>query len=152
MSAVRQGLTLNVEFGSHSIEALIWVAETVEEGVYEPHSLSRTEDGLTFALDNPPLRVGAFTSVRLLVDSREIPAERVRFRRDAGSPWRSADTVAPGHPWELAPGVRTEFWVAGAFAEGSEPISVRLELRTPAIPPRVWFEFTESPGTGDPAR
>ena len=150
LSAVAQGLTLDVEFGAHSVEALLWVAETVEEGVYEPHSLVRTASGLGFALDNPPLRVGAFTVVRLLVDGRAIPAERVRFRPDATRPWRSADTVSPGRPWELAPGDRTEFSIAGTFADGSDSITVRLELHTPAVPPLVWFEFREPPRAGAP--
>jgi hypothetical protein len=145
LSVLRQGLTLGVQFGTHPLEALIWVAETVEEGVYEAGSLRRTERGIAFALDNPPLRVGAFTYLRVVVDGAPVPGDRVRFRRGAGAPWRTPQSLGPDSPWDLAPGDRTEFEVDGMFGEGEEPLTVRLELRTPAVPPLVWFEFRESP-------
>jgi len=145
LSLLRQGLTLGVQFGTHSIEALLWVAETVEEGVYEAHSLRRTAEGIAFALDNPPLRVGAFTSLQLRVDDAPVPGDRVRLRAGPGSPWRTAAAITPEASLPLAPGNRTEFEVVGTFGRGSDPITVRLELHTPAIPPLVWFEFNESP-------
>jgi hypothetical protein len=145
LSVLRQGLTLGVQFGTHSVEALLWVAQSVEEGVYEAHSLARTSEGITFALENPLLRVGAFTSLRVLVDGAEIPGERVRLRAGAGSPWRTAASLGPDASYHLAPGDRTEFDLLGTLGRGSDPITVRLELRCPAIPPVVWFEFTENP-------
>ncbi|MGI0071379.1 MAG: hypothetical protein ACRECT_04840 [Thermoplasmata archaeon] len=145
LALLRQGLTLGIEYGTHSLEALIGVAETVEEGVYEPRSLRRTPHGLAFALDNPLLRVGAFTQLAIRVDGAEVRGGQVRLRPGAGAPWRTADSVGPDRPWALAPGDRTEVEVDGAFGEGARPVTVRMELRTPAIPPLVWFEFTESP-------
>jgi hypothetical protein len=145
LSLLRQGLTLGVQFGPHSVEALLWAAETVEEGVYVAGSLRRTPGGIAFALDNPPLRVGAFTSIRILVDGRPIAPDLVRLRCGAGAPWRGASSVGPGSELHLGPGDRTEFEVVGSFGKGAAPLTVRLELRTPAIPPLVWFEFSESP-------
>lgn len=145
LSLFRQGLTLGVQFGTHSVEALLWVAETVEEGVYEAGSLHRTPAGVGFALDNPPLRVGAFTRLEVRVNGALAPGDIVRFRRGEGMAWRTASSISPSAPWELAPGDRTEFEVDGAFGDGADPVAVRLELHTPSVPPRVWFEFTESP-------
>ncbi|MCI4339557.1 MAG: hypothetical protein L3J68_04415 [Thermoplasmata archaeon] len=145
LSLLRQGLTLGYQYGAHSVEALLWVAETVEEGVYESGSLRRTPDGIAFALENPPLRVGAFTSVALRVDGTPVPGDSVRFRSGPGAPWRTATAVAADAPLNLAPGDRTEFDLAGEFGHGGDSITVRLELRTPALPPLVWFEFSESP-------
>lgn len=150
LSLVRQGLTVEVEYGTHSIEALLWVAETVEESVYEPRSLRRTPDGLAFALDNPLLRVGAFASIAVRVQGEPVPNDRVRFRAGAGTPWRTAASVGAEVPLDLAPGDRTEFEVAGTFGSGAEELTVRLELVAPALPPRVWFEFVESPAEGSP--
>ncbi|MGA8303077.1 MAG: hypothetical protein WA691_03080 [Thermoplasmata archaeon] len=151
LSLLRQGLTLGVQFGPHSVEALLWAAETVEEGVYEAGSLRRTPGGIAFALDNPPLRVGAFTSIRVLVDGRPIFPELVRLRAGGGSAWRASSSVGPGSALNLGPGDRTEFEVVGSFGKGAGPLTVRLELHTPAIPPLVWFEFSETPSGSHPS-
>jgi hypothetical protein len=145
LSLLRQGLTLGYQYGTHSVEALLWVAETVEEGVYESGSLRRTPEGIAFALENPPLRVGAFTSIALRVDGTPVPGDSVRFRSGPGAPWRIGAAVAANAPLNLAPGDRTEFDLRGEFGRGGDSITVRLELRTPAVPPLVWFEFSESP-------
>jgi hypothetical protein len=145
LSLLRQGITVGVQFGTHSVEALLWVAETVEEGVYEAGSLARSADGVTFVLDNPLLRVGLFTSLKVLIDGTEVPGEHVRLRPGAGTSWRTAGSVGPESGYSFAPGDRTEFDVRGGFGRANAPITVRLELRSPAIPPLVWFEFTESP-------
>ena len=144
LSLVRQGLTLGVQFGTGSVEALLWVAETVEEGVYEAGSLRWSPEGIAFALGNPPLRVGAFTSLTIRVNGEEVPAARVRLRSGAALPWRSAATIGDDDPLPLGPGDRTEFSVAGEFGREGETVRVRLELRTPAIPPLVWFQFQEN--------
>ncbi len=145
LSLVRQGLTVGVQFGTHSVEALLWVAETVEEGVYESHSLRRTPQGITFALDNPLLRVGAFTSIRMFVNRAVVPGDRVRLRPGPGSLWRTAASVARGASLSLIPGARTEMEVDGEFGAGDDVLTVRIELHTPAIPPLVWFEFDDIP-------
>ncbi|MGA9838994.1 MAG: hypothetical protein WBF81_07145 [Thermoplasmata archaeon] len=144
LSLVRQGLTLSVQFGPHSVEALLWVAETIEEGVYEAGSLRRTAEGIAFALDNPLLRVGAFASLAVRVNGEPVSGARVRFRPGAGTPWRTAESVTSGSSFSLAPGDRTEVEVDGRFGRPGDPVTVRIELRTPAIPPRVWLEFTET--------
>ena len=138
-------MTLGVQFGTHSVEALLWVAETVEEGVYAAGSLRRTTEGLAFVLDNPPLRVGRFTSVVLRVNGDAVPAGRVRLRVGEGSSWRTAASIDAVAPLDLGPGDRLEFGLLGVFGQGAASITVRLELRTPAIPPLVWFEFDERP-------
>jgi hypothetical protein len=146
LTLVRQGLTIGVQFGTHSVEALLWVAQTIEEGIYEADSLRRTDAGISFALSNPILRVGAFTTIRVSVNGAGVPAAQVRFRGDPSAPWRTAASVGPDAPWYLAPGDRTEFAIDGSFP--GTALTVRLELHTPAIPPLVWFEFTETPGKG----
>jgi hypothetical protein len=142
---VRQGLTLEFEFGTRAIEALIAVAQTIEESVYERGSLRWTGEGLWFALDNPPLRVGAFASVRVLVDGVAVPAERIRLRPGDGAAWRAAATVTPGWTYDLGPGDRTEFWIVGSPPATPRPIRVRVELRTESIPPPVWCEVHDTP-------
>ncbi len=149
LSLLRQGLAVEVDYGTHSLEALVEVAETVEESVYEPHSLRRTPGGLAFALDNPPLRVGAFTSLVVRVNEVPVRPDRIRLRPALGAPWRSADAIGPDAPLALAPGDRTELVLTGEFGTASE-LTVRLELHAPAIPPRVWFEFRETPVEGAP--
>lgn len=148
LSLLRQGLTIGVQFGTQSVEALLWVAQTIEEGIYADGSLRRTSGGIAFALDNPILRVGAFSDLRILVEGMSVPPDRVRFRPGEGTEWRLASTVTSEAPWELRPGDRTHFEVDGSFGQGTDPITVRLELVTPSIPPLVWFEFNEKP-TGE---
>jgi hypothetical protein len=145
ISLLRQGLTLGVQFGTQSVEALLWVAQTIEEGVYVAHSLTRSSTGITFALDNPPLRVGAFTALTVLVEGAPVPGDRVRLRRGEGSPWRTAASIGPSVPFDLAPGDPTEFDLVGTFGRPGAKLTVRLELHNPAVPPRVWLEFTETP-------
>jgi hypothetical protein len=142
---VRQGLSIGVHFGTQSVEALLWVAQSIEEGIYSDGSLRRTRDGIAFALENPILRVGAFGELNLIVNGAPIPGDRVRFRSGEGTEWRAADSVRRESPWELRPGDRSQFEIRGEFGRGSDSITVRLELRTRAIPPLVWFEFTERP-------
>ena len=142
---VRQGLELGLEFGPRSIEALAWVAETIEGSVYSPHSLERTATGLTFVLENPPLRTAAFCSLRVLVDGVAVPPQDVSVRTGGMGPWRTAAMVAPDSSLDLVPGDRIEFALRGAFGIRAGETTIRLELRTAAIPPLVWLEFTEPP-------
>ena len=148
LALVGQGLRLGVEFGTHSLEALLWVAETVEESVYEPRSLVRRPDGIAFALDNPPLRVGAFAAITVSVNGAVVPGDAVLFRAGRETEWRPASRVTSSEPLFLGPGTRTEFRLRGDFGSGDAELTVHLELHEPAIPPRVWFEFTEVPRPG----
>jgi hypothetical protein len=143
LSLLRQGITLGVDFGAHSLESLLAVAETVEGSVYRPDSLVRTASGLEFVLDNPPLRSGAFSSLTVSVDGVRVPPERARVRRGEGFPWRSLADVSETSPVELLPGVPTQIAADAEFPGPGRTVTVRLELRSVAIPPLVWFEFSE---------
>lgn len=152
LSLARQGIALGVDYGGHSLESLVAVAEMVEAAVFEPGSLRRTLDGLSIALDNPPLRVGAFSTVRVLVDGEPIPAERVRLRSGEDGPWRTASSVTAGQTFDLGPGDRTEFAISTAAGRHPGPVRVRIEFVAPAIPPLVWIEVRETPvEPGSPA-
>ena len=118
--------------------------------MYVDGSFGRTTGGLAFRLDNPPLRVGAFEQLRVLVDGTPIPGSSVRIRTAPETDWRTADSVNRSSPWHLGPGDRTEFEIAGTFPPGNPMLTVRIELRTEAIPPLVWFEFHERLGDGSP--
>ena len=143
LSLVRQGIALEVGYGGRSIEALLWIAETVEEAVYAPGSLALREGTLTFSLANPPLRVGAFRSVRLTVEGRPVAPERLRFRVGEGQPWRTAADLSATAPLQLAPGRPIEFAAAGVGPLSVARPTVRLELESVAIPPLVWLEFAD---------
>lgn len=149
LSLLRQGLSIERVFGRHSLEALVSVAETIEESVYERGSLARTPNGFSFRLSNPPLRIGAFSSLRLIVDDAPVTAERVRLRGGRGLPWRSTADISKEHPLALAPGDRIEFAVEDTLPEGAPELRIRLELQSTAIPPLVWFEFRDDLGDED---
>ncbi len=147
---LRQGVTIGADYGLRSVEALLAVAQTIEESVYEPGSLHTVPGGLAFALDNPPLRVGAFARVRVLVDGEAISSERVRLRPGPGHAWRTAAEVTSESTYDLGPGDRTEFEVAFAPAIGPGRTRIRIEFEAPAIPPIVWCEIRDTlPPPGD---
>jgi hypothetical protein len=145
LSLLRQSISIGADFGAHPLEALLWVAETVEGSVYEPGSLRRTGDVVSFALANPPLRSGAFSSARVSLGGQFLAAQDISVRED-GRPWRTADSLSRAAPLRLAPGVRTEFRLRAPPPIVDRPLEVRLELESVAIPPLVWFEFRDSPG------
>ncbi|HLM91032.1 MAG TPA: hypothetical protein VK424_03140 [Thermoplasmata archaeon] len=146
LGLARQGLEIAAEFGTHSIEAMIWVALTVEASVYQPGSFVRTPTGVRFILANPPLRTGAFAACRVGVDGRAPTATGVRFRASPGEgAWSSADEVSEDRPLHFRPGDPVEFEAECTDDGRSGPRTVRLELECPAIPPLVWFEFTDTP-------
>ncbi len=147
LSLLRQGIALEVGYGTHSIEALLWVAESIEQGIYARGSLHRTAAGVGFRLDNPPLRIGAFDGLRVTVGGRTVEPTAVRLRPGEGGGWRDASSISRAAPLELLPGRPTELELDVAPPPG--PIAVRLELVNVAIPPRVWIEFEDEPtGSG----
>jgi hypothetical protein len=152
LSLLRQGVSLGLNYGTRSVGALLAVAETVEEGVYEPGSLRRIPGGLALALDNPPLRVGAFGGVRVLVEGAPVAPDRLRLRHGEGTPWRVGVEVTPESPFPWGPGERTEFEVTAVDVPAGTRICVRIELRSRAIPPLVWCEIREVPAPEEPAR
>lgn len=144
LSLLRQGFSVEREFGTHSLAALLSMAELVEQSVYARGSLIWTPSALAFRLNNPPLRTGAFSSLGVSVDRVAIPPERVRFRIGPGFSWRSASNLAADRPLELRPGLPTEVELGTTEPTDPKNVTVRLELRSVAIPPLVWFEFTDA--------
>ncbi|MFZ0892514.1 MAG: hypothetical protein WB778_05570 [Thermoplasmata archaeon] len=144
LSLLRQGISIGAEFGPHALIMIARIAEIVEDSVYEPRSLSATPHGIRFALQNPPLRVGAFSSIRAQVNGVEVPSEQARLRTSAQAVYRSFREVSRTSPFSMIPGQRTEVELdlAGPLKKG--PVTIRLSVRSVAIPPLVWFEFTDT--------
>jgi len=137
-------IRLETEFGAHSLEALIWVAETVDASVYAPGSLVRTASGFRFSLANPPLRIGAFSGLRLGVDGTWVPPDSVRVRLGPQGSWRDSVRLSPSNPLELQAGSWTEFEADCPLPAGPGPVTIRLELSNVAIPPLVWMEIHDT--------
>jgi hypothetical protein len=127
------------------------VAEAVEDAVYESRSLRRIPGGLALSLENPPLRVGAFAELQILVDEVPVAPEAVRFRKGDRTAWRTAADVTAETPFEWGPGERTDFEVNVTVPAGHRTC-VRIELRTVAIPPAVWCEIRDVPLPEDAPR
>lgn len=144
LSLLRQGFSIERVFGRHSLEALVSVAETIEESVYERSSLARTPDGVGFRLNNPPLRTGAFSAMRLSVDGVSVPVDRAHIRFAPGLPWRSTADISRERLFYWRPGDRVEFEIECTPAAGTKELRIRLELQSSCIPPLVWFEFREN--------
>ena len=140
-----EAIRVEAQFGTQSLEALAWVASTVGASVYVPESLVRTPTGFRFALANPPLRVGAFSSLSLRVDGVVVPSDRVRVRLGPACPWRETALLTPSEPLELAAGTPIEFDADWPLREGGGEITLRLEFHNVAIPPLVWLEVRGTP-------
>jgi hypothetical protein len=147
-SAARQGLEVGLEYGAHSLEALLWIAETVEESVYRTGSLARTPEGVRFTLSNPPLRLGAFSAVRLAWNGAPVPSGSLRIRAGIQGTWRVASEVTSPAPIDLLPGIPIDIEVALPPRSVGSSALVRLELECRAIPPVVWLEFRDAVGGG----
>jgi hypothetical protein len=142
LALLTQGIEVAVTLGVRSLEGLAGVAELIEHSVYEHRSLARTPDGLTFVLRNPPLRMGAFSSIRVLVDGIAIPPEATAFEM-GGLARVLMNTVDRDRPVTLPVGERTRVHLQCAPPVGDR-VHLRLELQSVAIPPRVWFEFSDT--------
>lgn len=143
INLLRQGVALVSEFGLRSAERLAYVAEFLERGVYSPHSLRRAPDGLGFTLLNPPLRVGAFSSIRVAWDGTFVDSDHAFIRAEGRAIERPLSDIGVARPLELRPGERTDFRLTGVPARAGTH-RVRLELKNIAIPPLVWFEFSDT--------
>lgn len=142
LGLVRQGISIGWRFGADALEEMGRVAELLERSVYEAGSLHRAPGGVAFTWRNPPLRMGAFRSVRATVDGAEADAARATVwpgRAGTPVPFRS---VTPERPLVLPIGERTDFFLPVDGRVSSRP-TVRVELRSVAIPPLVWYEFRE---------
>jgi hypothetical protein len=141
LALAREGVEVAVGFGARSLEGLVDVAELLEHSVYEPQSLRRTPEGFGFVLLNPPLRMGAFSSVRLLWDGTPVASGHGAILLPDAPP-RPLESIVRGDPVTLPVGRRTRFTVrAEDVANGRH--HVRLELQSIAVPPLVWFEFSD---------
>lgn len=146
---LRQGFTLISEFGLRSTERLASVADFLERSVYAPKSLRVLRDGVGFTLLNPPLRVGAFSSLRLAWDGTFLPPDRAFVRPEGHAIDRPLADIELARPIELRPGERSDFRLTGIGID-SNPHRVRLELQSVAVPPLVWFEFADTIREADP--
>jgi hypothetical protein len=145
---LRESISLIAEFGLRSAARLAYVAEFLERSVYAPKSLRAVPGGVRFSLLNPPLRVGAFSSVRVAWDGTFCPGERAFLLAEGHSIERSLSDIDLSRPVELRPGQRTDFRLLDVPA-GSGSHRVRLELTNIAVPPLVWFEFVDTIGGPD---
>ncbi|MFZ1024452.1 MAG: hypothetical protein WAN87_10000 [Thermoplasmata archaeon] len=144
LSLLRQGISIGAEFGPHALVMLARIAEIVEDSVYAPQSLWATPQGIRFVLQNPPLRVGAFGSIQARVNGVEAPPERARFRTAGQEGFRSFRDVSRDLPLTMIPGQRTEVELDLAAPLPKGPVTIHLSVRSIAIPPLVWFEFTDT--------
>lgn len=141
LGVIRQGLHLALDFGLQPLEELTRVAEMLERSVYEAGSLRSDGRDLVFQLRNPPLRTGAFGSARLYWDGATHPAPGAWVDAPTGAR-RPLASLTRESPLVLPTGRRTAF---GLPLDGptSGVRRIRLELQSVAIPPTVWFEFTD---------
>lgn len=141
-SLIWEGLEIGEEFGLPSLEELARVGRFLEHAFYEPGSLALGPDGVTFRLRNPPLRMGAFSRVRVRFDGTEVDGERAWVQPDgAPSPLR-LNQIDREHPIALPIGRPTRFLLEIPTPVDG-PHTVRLELHSVAIPPLVWAEITD---------
>jgi hypothetical protein len=143
VALLRAAVSLVREFGLRSAERLGHVAEFLETSVYQPKSLRSVPGGVAFTLLNPPLRVGAFSSVHLAWDGVVVPAGAAFVRPGGHAVERPLSDIVPTRPIELRPGQPIYFRLTGVQPDSGRH-RIRLELQSIAIPPLVWFEFTDS--------
>lgn len=146
IALLRAAISLVREFGFQSAERLGQVAEFLERSVYAPGSLRSEHGGVGFALLNPPLRVGAFSAVRVLWDGRPVSPENAFVRLEGHAVERPLSDIVAARPVELRPGQPVRFRLVGV-PSGPGHHRVRLELQSIAVPPLVWFEFSDTIAT-----
>ncbi|MCI4319638.1 MAG: hypothetical protein L3J87_01190 [Thermoplasmata archaeon] len=143
LSLVRQGLSVGWEFGLRSLEDLGSFGEMLQHSVYEAGSFRRVPGGVGFVFRNPPLRMGAFSAVRLFLDGQRHPdacawVHPAGVARAIGFPEVGVET-----PLVIPVGQRTHFFLSGTEALRDGAHEIRLELQSVAIPPVVWFSFDD---------
>lgn len=149
LTLLRESISLLRDFGFKSTDQLLRIAEFLERNVYPEGSLHRTVDGVGFSLVNAPLRVGAFSAVRVMWDGTPVPMDRAFVRTEDHAVERSLGDIGPLRPLELRPGVRTDFRLVGVSPDADRH-TVRLEFQSVAIPPLVWLEFTDAVSESPP--
>jgi hypothetical protein len=139
---LREGISLIAEFGIRSTERLAYVADFLERSVYAPKSLRAIPGGVAFTLLNPPLRVGAFSAVRVSWDGKPLAPDRTLLRFEGHAVDRPISDISGSRPVELRPGQRVDFRLMDVSATHGTH-RVRMELQSIAVPPLVWFEFAD---------
>jgi hypothetical protein len=145
LSLLRQGFSLGARFGLHSLEALARVGLDLEEGVYRSGSLLIAPAGVRFRLTNPPLRVGAFHSVRVIWDGVPVAPDAGGVATERRPAARTLAAITPEDPLELGVGESSEFSLRLPPAQIPGHHRVRIEWLSVAVPPLVWLEFTDEP-------
>lgn len=140
---LREAISLIDEFGLRSTERLAFVANFLERSVYLPNSLRVVPDGVGFTLLNPPLRVGAFSAVRVAWDGAFLPPDAAFVQGEGHAVERPLSDISPSRTIDLRPGQRLEVRLSGISADPAEH-RIRLELQNIAVPPLVWFEFVDT--------
>lgn len=147
LELAREGLLLGWRFGARSVGELARIGVYIQRSVYERGSLLQRPDGFSFRLPNPPLRLGAFGSLRLALDGIPLAPEATWVRTEPAREPRPASTIDREHPLLLLPGVPLEI---GARRDPppsvGSTLSVRIVLGNIAIPPPVWMEFRDRVG------
>jgi hypothetical protein len=141
LALLTQGVEVAVGFGVRSLEGLVDVAELLEHSVYEPKSLRRTSRGFAFTLLNPPLRMGAFSSIRVLWNDVAVDPNCVALSLPGGVR-RDLRSVGRDTPVTLPVGQRAHLEVTADRVDRGRH-RLRLELQSVAVPPLVWFEFSD---------
>lgn len=142
LAVLRQGLHLALDFGLQPVEELARIAELLEHSVYESGSLGSNGREVTFTLLNPPLRTGAFDAARIFWDGASTPVVGAWAAGPEEGP-RPLETVRRDSPLVVPVGRRTRFGFPQRGLAASGTRKVRLELHSVAIPPLVWFEFSD---------
>ncbi|MCI4334155.1 MAG: hypothetical protein L3K04_00745 [Thermoplasmata archaeon] len=143
LSLLRQGVVIGWAFGGRSLAGLVRTAELLQSNMLEPGSFFAAPDGLRFQIRNPPLRVGAFRSLAARVDGRTLPPDHAFIDVGCSGPERSFASVVAGAPVALPMGIRHGLRLCAVTPFGPGEHTVRLELRSVAIPLTSWLEFTE---------
>lgn len=144
LSLARQGLSVGWEFGLRSLEDLGAFAELLQHSVYEAGSLRRVPGGIGFVFRNPPLRMGAFSAIRVFIDGQRHPDE-CAWVHPAGLPRALGfQEVRVDAPLVVPVGQRTRFFLTGTDGLSAGSHEIRLELQSVAIPPVVWFSFDDT--------
>ena len=137
-----EGIRIGREYGFHSLEQMAGIAWYLERSIYTRGSLRAVPGGIAFDLRNPPLRMGAFDGISLAWDGAPVPPAKCTAQpSDVPGPV-AFDAITRESPLVLRPGNGIAFHAAlGAPLGGLH--TLRLELRSLAIPPMVWFELTD---------
>ena len=142
LGLVRDGLSVGWEFGAHSLAELTRIAEFLEHCVYEPGSLSAATGGARFVLRNPPLRMGAFSAIRVQWDGRAIPGDCATVQTGDDAEPRRLSEITALDPITFGFGRRTTFRLTMPSPTAGEH-HIRVEWQSVAVPPLVWLEFRE---------